>query len=114
MSTPSTTTDRDLGADMDLPDDYVNPYYLEDVKRRISVARVAGQLYAFDDLCTCAEPPHCPLSAGRLDGGTIMCQCHGSLFDLATGAVLRGPTATGLVTYPVRVADGRILVQVTR
>jgi 3-phenylpropionate/trans-cinnamate dioxygenase ferredoxin component len=35
-----------------LPDGYVNPYYLEDLKRRVSVARVDGRLYAFDDLCT--------------------------------------------------------------
>jgi hypothetical protein len=34
-----------------LPDNYVNPYYLEDLKRRVSVARAGGKLYAFDDLC---------------------------------------------------------------
>jgi hypothetical protein len=33
-----------------LPDNYVNPYYLEDLKRRVSVARAGGKLYAFDDL----------------------------------------------------------------
>jgi hypothetical protein len=31
-----------------LPDNYVNPYYLEDLKRRVSVARAGGKLYAFD------------------------------------------------------------------
>ncbi len=37
---------------------------LEDLKRRVSVARVGGKLYAFDDLC-----PHeaCPLSSGLCD-----------------------------------------------
>jgi 3-phenylpropionate/trans-cinnamate dioxygenase ferredoxin component len=29
-----------------LPDNYVNPYYLEDLKRRVSVARAGGKLYA--------------------------------------------------------------------
>ena len=33
-----------------LPDNHVNPFYLEDLKKRGSVARIAGKLYAFDDL----------------------------------------------------------------
>jgi 3-phenylpropionate/trans-cinnamate dioxygenase ferredoxin subunit len=33
-----------------LPDNYVNPCYLDDLKRRVSVARAEGKLYAFDDL----------------------------------------------------------------
>jgi nitrite reductase/ring-hydroxylating ferredoxin subunit len=55
-----------------LPDNYVNPYYLEDLKRRVSVARAGGKLYAFDDLC---KHEGCPLSAGLLTGTTLMCQC---------------------------------------
>ena len=48
--------------------DYVNPYYLEDRKQRVSIARVGRKLFAFDDLC-----PHeaCPLSAGLLTGTTL-------------------------------------------
>ena len=30
------------------------PFYLNDRKRRISLARVGDRLQAFDDLCTCA------------------------------------------------------------
>ena len=37
-----------------IPNDFVVPYYLGDRKRRVSIARVDGRLYAFDDLCTCA------------------------------------------------------------
>lgn len=33
-----------------LPDNYVNSCYLDDLKRRVSVARAGGKLYAFDDL----------------------------------------------------------------
>ena len=67
-----------------LPDNYVNPYYLENIKRRVSVARSGGKLYAFDDLC---NHDGCPLSAGLLTGTTLMCQCHGSKYDITSGAV---------------------------
>lgn len=67
-----------------IPSDFVVPFYLDDRKLRISIARVGGRLYAFDDLCTCAHDA-CPLSGGLLTGTTIMCQCHGSRFDITTG-----------------------------
>jgi 3-phenylpropionate/trans-cinnamate dioxygenase ferredoxin component len=101
---------RTVGPADAIPDDFVVPYYLVDLKRRISVARVAGRLYAFDDLCTCAAEP-CPLSGGLLTGTTLMCQCHGSQFDLTTGAVLRGPATTPLNGYFVREVDGEIQVR---
>jgi 3-phenylpropionate/trans-cinnamate dioxygenase ferredoxin subunit len=84
-----------------IPDDLVVPHYLADRKLRISVARVDGRLYAFDDLCTCADQP-CPLSGGLLTGTTIMCQCHGSRFDITTGAVINGPATEALNVYEVQ------------
>ena len=91
-------------------DDAVVPYYLGDRKLRISIARVDGRLYAFDDLCTCAAEP-CPLSGGLLDGTTLMCQCHGSQFDITTGAVTNGPATAALHLYEVHEVDGRIRIR---
>jgi nitrite reductase/ring-hydroxylating ferredoxin subunit len=102
---------RGLGEASDLADGGVNPYYLEGSKRRVSVARVGGTLYAFDDLCTCGERP-CPLSSGLLTGTTLMCQCHGSQFDVASGAVLRGPATERLHTYEAREENGEIEILV--
>jgi nitrite reductase/ring-hydroxylating ferredoxin subunit len=97
---------RTLGPSDALPNDHVVSYYLDDRKLRISVARVDDRLYAFDDLCTCADVA-CPLSGGLLTGTTIMCQCHGSRFDVTTGAVVNGPATDSLQVYEVReVADG--------
>ena len=93
-----------------IPNDFVVPYYLDDVKRRISVARVDDDLYAFDDLCTCAEHA-CPLSGGLLTGTTLMCQCHGSRFDITTGAVINGPATEPLNAYEVREVDGRVQIR---
>lgn len=55
---------------------------------RIAVASVNGTLYAFDNTCTHL---HCSLAEGELDGKVVTCPCHGSQFDVTTGAVLRGP-----------------------
>jgi 3-phenylpropionate/trans-cinnamate dioxygenase ferredoxin component len=98
---------RWLGPADALHDETVLPYYLEDRKQRVSLARVNGRLYAFDDLCTCSEQA-CPLSGGLLVGTTIMCQCHGSCFDLTTGAVLAGPAAAALKVYEAQEMDGTV------
>jgi 3-phenylpropionate/trans-cinnamate dioxygenase ferredoxin subunit len=93
-----------------IPNDFVVAYYLDDRKLRISIARVKGRLYAFDDLCTCSRAA-CPLSWGMLSGTTIMCQCHGSRFDIATGAVINGPATEALNVYEVHEVDGHIHVR---
>jgi nitrite reductase/ring-hydroxylating ferredoxin subunit len=98
---------RTLGPADAITNGFVVPYYLDDLKRRISVARVDDRLYAFDDLCTCADRA-CPLSGGVLTGTTLMCQCHGSRFDITTGAVLNGPASEPLNGYLVHEVDGDI------
>ena len=102
---------RTLGPADAVTSDFVVPYYLDDLKRRISVARVADRLYAFDDLCTCSERS-CPLSGGLLTGTTLMCQCHGSRFDITTGAVINGPATGALIVYEVQEVDGEVQIRV--
>jgi nitrite reductase/ring-hydroxylating ferredoxin subunit len=107
MTELGTEAFRTVGTAEAIPNDFVVPYYLQDRKLRISVARVADHLYAFDDLCTCAEQA-CPLSGGLLTGTTLMCQCHGSEWDISTGAVLHGPATSPLHCYQVQEIDGAI------
>ena len=100
---------RTVGPSDAIANEVVLPYYLGDRKLRISIARVDGRLYAFDDLCTCSDQP-CPLSGGLLTGTTIMCQCHGSRFDITTGAVVNGPATEALNRYEVQEVEGTIQV----
>jgi 3-phenylpropionate/trans-cinnamate dioxygenase ferredoxin subunit len=103
----SKTAFRTLGDAGKLRDNDVNAYYLDDRKHRVSVARVAGKLFAFDDIYE-----GYPLSGGLLTGTTVMSQYDGSQFDVRTGAVLRGPARAAIVTYEAREQDGKIQVRV--
>jgi 3-phenylpropionate/trans-cinnamate dioxygenase ferredoxin subunit len=104
MTELATDAFRTVGPGDAIPNDFVR-------KLRISVARVDDRLYAFDDLCTCADQA-CPLSGGLLTGTTIMCQCHGSRFDSATGAVINGPATEALHVYEVQEVEGSIQIRV--
>lgn len=98
---------RTLDAGNAVPDGSVIPFYLRDRKLRVAIARVGKRLYAFDDLCTCTDEP-CPLSGGLLAATEVTCQCHGSRFDITTGAVTAGPATRALNGYPVMEVDGNI------
>ncbi len=110
MTKPTIDAFRTVGPSDAIANDFVVPYYLNDHKRRISIARVGDRLYAFDDLCTCTDQA-CPLSGGLLTGTTIMCQCHGSRFDIATGAVINGPATEALDVYEVQEVEGSIRIR---
>jgi 3-phenylpropionate/trans-cinnamate dioxygenase ferredoxin component len=101
---------RTLVSSNGIANDSVAPFYLADRKLRVAIARVESRLYAFDDLCTCTVEP-CPLSGGLLRGMALMCQCHGSRFDIATGHVLNGPATEALHVYEVQEAEGDIQIR---
>jgi nitrite reductase/ring-hydroxylating ferredoxin subunit len=98
---------RTVGPGKAIPNDFVVPYYLENRRLRVAIARVDDRLYAFDDLCTCSDQA-CPLSGGLLAGTTLMCQCHGSRFDVTTGAVINGPATQPLNLHEVQEVDGDV------
>jgi len=110
MSKTAADAFRTLGSGNAIPNDFVVPYYLSDRKSRIAIARVNDRLYAFDDLCTCSDAS-CPLSGGLLNGTTIMCQCHGSRFDITSGAVINGPATKALTLYEVQEDEGSVRIQ---
>jgi 3-phenylpropionate/trans-cinnamate dioxygenase ferredoxin subunit len=73
---------------------------------KVNVANAGGHLYAFDDTCTHTG---CSLARGHLNATTVTCACHGSQFDVTSGAVLRGPAARPVRSRAVRV-DGMDLL----
>jgi nitrite reductase/ring-hydroxylating ferredoxin subunit len=75
---------------------------------KVNVANAGGRLYAFDDTCTHTG---CSLAMGELDGTTVTCACHGSQFDVTTGAVLAGPARRPVRSHAVQVEAGDLLVE---
>jgi len=75
---------------------------------KIAVANVDGTFYAFDDTCTHMA---CSLAGGDLEETTVICPCHGSEFDITSGAVLQGPAREPVETYETRVEGGDLEVR---
>jgi 3-phenylpropionate/trans-cinnamate dioxygenase ferredoxin subunit len=74
----------------------------------VTVASADGHLYAFDDTCTHTG---CSLAKGKLDGTTVTCACHGSQFDVTSGAVLRGPAKRPVRSRLVKVEGENLLAE---
>lgn len=77
--------------------------------RRIAIFNLGDSFLAVDDRC-----PHRggPLSDGIVSGSNITCPLHAWTFDLNRGQVLNHPESSAcLATFPVRVEDGHLSVQ---
>ena len=67
----------------------------------------AGVFRAFDAVC-----PHAGCTVGYdASADLFLCPCHGSEFNTTTGAVVRGPAATGLTKIAVtKASNGQLYV----
>src|SRR5215210_5248750 len=75
---------------------------------RIAVAHVNGAFHAFDDTCTHMG---CSLAEGDLEETTVICPCHGSEFDVRSGAVLQGPAREPVDSYETRVESDNLEIK---
>ena len=75
----------------------------------VVVARVKGDVYAVENRCSHAFQT---FDGGRLRGIRLMCPLHGACFDMRDGRVLGAPASMPIRAFPVRIDDGRVLVDV--
>jgi 3-phenylpropionate/trans-cinnamate dioxygenase ferredoxin subunit len=80
--------------------------------RKIGVFNADGNYYAIEDRCSHDDGP---LAEGEFDAEacTIECPRHGALFDLTTGRPKTLPAYLPVDTFPVRVEDGVIKLEVS-
>lgn len=66
------------------------------------------RFFATDGLCT-HEKVH--LSGGLVMGTIIECPKHNGRFDFTSGKAKGAPVCVDLATYPVKIEDGRVMIQ---
>jgi len=74
----------------------------------VVLVKQGDTIFALRETCTHLGGP---LSEGKLEGDSIRCPWHGSLFCLKDGRVLDGPAVFPERTFDVRVRDGSIEVR---
>jgi naphthalene 1,2-dioxygenase ferredoxin component len=98
----------DVLATKDLPlDDVVAAKVMG---REIAIYTVGSEVYATDNFCTHGNARLCD---GFLEGHEIECPLHQGKFDVRNGAPLCEPVTKGLHSYPIKVEDSRVFVQIT-
>ena len=65
----------------------------------------AGTFKAFSAVCT-----HAGCIVDGVSNGVIQCPCHGSQFNISTGAVVNGPATAPLPAKTVTVSNGKLVV----
>jgi len=78
----------------------------------VALYRLNDGYYATEDTCSHAQAS---LAAGDIDleDCTVECPYHGSLFDIRTGMVLSFPACKPVKTYPVKVVEDEVYVEVS-
>lgn len=82
--------------------------YVED--KSIALFNIDGAIYAIDDSCLHQGSS---LAQGRLNGKIVVCRAHGWKYDVTTGSLTLNPEQ-GVASYPVKIIDGKILVNTSK
>ncbi len=77
--------------------------------REVAIFNLRSRFVTIDNRC-----PHKggPLCDGIVSGTTVVCPLHGWRFDLDTGLAVRASLPACVTTFPTRVEDGLILVDI--
>ncbi len=76
-----------------------------DAQKVVVTQPTSGDFKAFSAVCT-----HQSCLVAEVSGGTINCPCHGSQFDITTGAVKQGPATKPLPEKSVTVSGDGITI----
>ena len=79
--------------------------------RVYAIYRLPGdEVFCTDGLCTHEQVD---LSDGLVMDGIIECPRHNGRFDIKTGEPKGGPVCVRLATYPARIENGRVMVELS-
>lgn len=92
----------------DIPDEDVVPFSHSGIDYAIYQSP-DGKYFATDGHCTHEKTLLCD---GLVMGGVIECPKHNGRFDYASGRALGAPVLVDLRTYPTRVEDDRVWIEI--
>lgn len=76
----------------------------------VALYRIGDEVFATENICTHAG---CVISENNnIEGEEVECTCHGSRFNIKTGAVTNPPAAEPLKTYSIKVEGEDVLVEI--
>jgi nitrite reductase/ring-hydroxylating ferredoxin subunit/uncharacterized membrane protein len=84
------------------------PKRVEADETPVLLLRQGERIWAIGATC-----PHLggPLDEGKIEGDTVTCPWHGSVFCLDDGALRHGPATMPVAAYEVRVTNGRVEIR---
>lgn len=88
-----------------VPEGVIRRFFLDDLE--LAVSRFDGEVHISTNYCSHLA---CLLSSGKVTEDGLLCSCHGSVFDYATGEPLSPPAVKPIRVYPAREVDGEIFV----
>ena len=74
------------------------------------ICRFRDEYFALENQCSHALST---FDEGRLRGYRLMCPLHGAIFDIRDGSVAGLPATRPIRSYPVRVVDGMVAVDLS-
>ena len=77
--------------------------------QRVALFNVGGTCFAIDDTCTHRGGP---LSDGALEDDVVTCPWHNARFCVRDGHVQGPPAQANVKSYPVRVTNGSLEIEI--
>jgi len=77
----------------------------------VGVYNLGGEFFGLEDRCSHDDGPLCE-GDFDCDDGVAICPRHGANIEIRTGRALTLPAVEPVQTYPARVVDGMVKVQV--
>jgi Rieske Fe-S protein len=102
---PATTSAAPVAEAMKVADIPVGGGKVFATEKIVVTQPVAGEFKAFSAVCT-----HKGCTVKAVADGTINCPCHGSKFDMSTGAVKAGPAPAPLASKTATVSGDSVTV----
>jgi naphthalene 1,2-dioxygenase system ferredoxin subunit len=76
----------------------------------IALFSVEGEVFAINNLCTHGNAKLCD---GFVVGHHVECPFHQALFNVRDGSVSCGPATEPVKSWPLKIEDGRVFLQLT-